>query len=526
MYKVFLVDDEIVIREGVRNTFPWSDDGFTLCGEAPDGEIALSMVQELRPDILVTDIRMPFMDGLALCREVTRSMPWVHIVILSGYDDFAYAREAISLGVKDYLLKPVGAQTLEETLSRIARTIDAERARQADLSAMRRQLASSNRYLQERLLHGLMEGLYTDAVLAEARTLRMNLTARQYAAVVVDVGAQEQLLPLQAIVERLAEGAGGTVHQAVRGGQMVLLVLGDTVEDLEERAYAFAQAIRHEMERAGAGAPSIAIGAAVGSLKDLSRSLESAQSVAQSIDARSGRILSVSDVGLMLPDGLMQMEVVPLYERLLYAAKPEVPAIVQAYFESLGGMAVQSVLIANYMIVDTLLAGMRIIKQAGGDPNQVLPEALNQASLLQSLTTHEEVLGAARDILSRALAYRDENSRSRYGETIRRALRYIEENYARSEITLHDVASHVALSGNHFCTVFSQEVGSTFIEHLTRLRMQRAKEYLKTTDLRSSEIADRIGYNDGHYFGYLFKRHIGMSPRDYRNSCRRGAAGK
>ena len=107
MYKVFFVDDEIVIREGIRNSVLWENTGFALAGEAGDGEIALSMLQDVKPDILVTDVRMPFMDGLELCRQVRHIMPWIYIVILSGYDDFSYAREAISLGVQDYLLKPI-----------------------------------------------------------------------------------------------------------------------------------------------------------------------------------------------------------------------------------------------------------------------------------------------------------------------------------------------------------------------------------------------------------------------------------
>ena len=100
MMKVFLVDDEIAIRETIRNTFPWEERGFQLVGEAPDGEMALPMIRDLNPDILLTDIRMPFMDGMQLCAGVKRMMPWVGIIILSGYDDFSYAQQAISLGVK------------------------------------------------------------------------------------------------------------------------------------------------------------------------------------------------------------------------------------------------------------------------------------------------------------------------------------------------------------------------------------------------------------------------------------------
>ena len=111
MMKVFLVDDEIAIRENLRNSFPWEENGFQLVGEAPDGEMALPMIRDLNPDILLTDIRMPFMDGMALCAEVKRVLPWIGVVILSGYDDFSYARQAISLGVKEYLLKPITADT-------------------------------------------------------------------------------------------------------------------------------------------------------------------------------------------------------------------------------------------------------------------------------------------------------------------------------------------------------------------------------------------------------------------------------
>jgi two-component system response regulator YesN len=128
LYKVFLVEDEIVTREGIRDNVDWEAYGFEFCGEAPDGEMALPLLQMARPDVLITDIKMPFMDGLQLCKIVRERMPHTKIIILSGHDEFEYAQEAISLGVMEYLLKPVGVQDLHNVLQKIAIQLQQEKS--------------------------------------------------------------------------------------------------------------------------------------------------------------------------------------------------------------------------------------------------------------------------------------------------------------------------------------------------------------------------------------------------------------
>ena len=119
MYKVFLVEDEIVVREGIRNNIPWEKTQYILAGEAPDGELALSMIKKDEPDILITDIRMPFMDGLTLSRIVKKMYPQIRIIILTGHDEFDYVREANSVGVDSYLLKPVSVQDILLTMDKL-----------------------------------------------------------------------------------------------------------------------------------------------------------------------------------------------------------------------------------------------------------------------------------------------------------------------------------------------------------------------------------------------------------------------
>jgi len=150
MYKVFLADDEIVVREGIRNSIPWEKTPYTLTGEAPDGEMALSMIQDLKPDILITDIRMPFMDGLDLSRIVKKTLPWIRIIILSGHDEFEYAREAISVGVEEYLLKPVSAQDMLKVLDKVAKRIDDDKEELLSIADLKDRLHSTRELLGDK----------------------------------------------------------------------------------------------------------------------------------------------------------------------------------------------------------------------------------------------------------------------------------------------------------------------------------------------------------------------------------------
>src|SRR5512135_2324400 len=187
-YKAFFVEDEIVTREGIRDNVDWHGNGFEFCGEAPDGEIALPLIQTTQPDLLITDIKMPFMDGLELCKIVRERMPWVKIVILSGHDEFEYAQKAINLGVTEYLLKPVTAQDLHHVLQRIAAQIDREHREQEHLEKLKSQVEENRTALRERLLLNLVMGAVSSAeAIEKGHLLGLDLVAGCYLVVVVRI---------------------------------------------------------------------------------------------------------------------------------------------------------------------------------------------------------------------------------------------------------------------------------------------------------------------------------------------------
>jgi two-component system response regulator YesN len=187
-YKVFFVEDEIITREGIRDNVDWQAGGFEFCGEAADGEMALPLLRMAQPDVLITDIKMPFMDGLQLSKIVRERMPWVKIIILSGHDEFEYAQEAIKLGVTDYLLKPVTVQKLQNILQKLTLQLDQERKEKENLKKLQEQVEENQAILRERLLFKLVvSAISPTEAIEKGQILGIDLIARCYLIVILKI---------------------------------------------------------------------------------------------------------------------------------------------------------------------------------------------------------------------------------------------------------------------------------------------------------------------------------------------------
>ncbi len=411
--KVFLVDDEVVIREGIRESFPWEDTPYTLVGEAPDGEMALPMIRDTNPDIVITDIRMPFMDGIELCRVLRTQMPWIGIIILSGYDEFEYARQCIQLGVREYLLKPVDAEDLRKVLDKVGTQLTEEKKQREHAESLRARMNSNTdgRFLKEKLIGSLFsdEAMEEDAqnALKQLQAMGSPLNASYYT--VIDA-AFSPVEKGQEAVSVLAEGSGGVVHTSGSRTGTRLLTLGDSARDVEEKAYAFASSLVMELERAECSKIRVGIGEIAEKPADILQSFKTARHIRHILEER--------------PDE------------------------------------------------NALILGVREMGGSAGDAG--MHSVINEAKV------------------------------------------YMSQHYCDTSLMLQDVAKAVNMSNSRFSTVFSQQSGQTFTEYLLYLRLNKAKELLRTTDMKSSQIAHETGYNDAHYFSYIFKKNTGMTPSDYR----------
>ena len=246
MIKVFLVEDEYAIREGIKKSVDWEKDGFELVGEAGDGEMAFPKILKTKPDILITDIRMPFMDGLELSRLVKKELPEIKIVVLSGYDDFNYAKQAISIGVEEYILKPVSGDNLMQELSKIADKIKTDLQEKSAREQYQKDMEEIRVLARQKFIHDTIDGkISMQESLVQGRSLGIDITAAYYAIVLLqifpknanNVDTSEYSGLNEEIYKRIKEGFAASenvfLYEQV-GDVFCFLEKSDSLEDMNE----------------------------------------------------------------------------------------------------------------------------------------------------------------------------------------------------------------------------------------------------------------------------------------------------
>ena len=433
MLKIFLVEDESIMREGLRDNMPWQQFGYEFVGEAADGETALPLIRKTRPDVLLTDIKMPFMDGLSLSRIVAKEFPNMKIIILSGYDDFEYARQAIQIGVEQYILKPVTRETLKKVLSEVKDKIDSEREKKINMeriqSERREYELMSLRTFFEKVFSGRLS---VQEIYTEMEKLSIQLEGPYFNLILVGT-------------QRKAKGAGvasGNSQKFVR-----------CQDEMMHYFMRFPEYVIFNW--------------------------------------------NMNTYGILIKG---EQDMMDSYTR---RALQNITRIYSQIEDEYDWHATQGTPVARLSLL-----------------SECYEEANHQLSLQYlAWRNPEETTTAAKN---------GENSGNNGSQPktdsddisntmLKKVLEYIEERYTDENFSLNDAAKAANVSPNYFSAIFSQEMGMTFIEYVTKKRMDKAKRLLKQTDMHTADIALEVGYKDPHYFSFVFKKTQGCTPREYRN---------
>ena len=542
MLKIFLAEDEVIVRETIKRMIPWESLGFELVGEAADGEMALPLLIRQQPDLLITDIKMPFMDGLTLARLAKKEVPGLKVVILSGYDDFNYAKQAINIGVEDYLLKPITKNALIERLTEIRSRYEDEKTQREYYEKFHREIQAyeknSSRDFFEALVSGSLDMI---ELYKKAEKLGLDIVAESYNILIFTMNCNEDFSGRREgyssweaesleMLEKFFTGHPFAMLFRSNVFSYGVLIKGEK-DSVKENTRICVEEIRKIFDRKEDNKEwFVAVGESVERLSQIQKSYHSASRAFSQRYLYDGKVLCYEEMLAMEKkdvtnddsEYLQKVDVNALNPTILQkflsnGLLEETENFVQDYFYAIGQEPMESVVFRSYVILNVRFSVLSFLKELGCDTKTLEPEDTEEI-LAESGRNMESTIAYAEKLISQAIQLRDRNSGNKNHSILKVAVDFIDQHYMEEDMSLNKAANAANVSANHFSALFSQNMGQTFIEYLTSLRMDKAKEYLRCTGMRSSEIAGEVGYKDAHYFSYLFKKTQGMTPSDYRKA--------
>ncbi len=537
MYKAIIVDDEAEVRTGIVNKINWAMSGFLVPAQAENGREALELVEEDVPDVVITDITMPLMDGLELACVLQERFPTVKTVILTGFDDFKFAQQAIRYGVADYLLKPVLPSDIDQLMGKLRSRLEAETAEKEDIDRLRRNYRDAMPILREKFLSSLVSGAVGFGFLAgDMLEIRLDLAcgAIAVAAVRVDdssldgsmLAAENGPLAPIAVLETAREvlGKHGS-GEAFLHEDCVAVLLGfgqEGTAEPETMAIRILEEIRQTVEKFLKITVTIGLGGIVTAKERIHECFRAARSALEYRVVLGGnRVICHRDIE---PGGTDCFSFDESRERQLATglkfgmAKDVEESIDRLFHELVESRAAPAD--QQLFFLELLAAVSRVARAYCLDP----AEAMGAGSDLVAQVSRLDSPGKARawftavclGINRRIRGIHQASSRT----ILHKAKEYIQSHYADNDLSAQKLADHLHISSSYLNMIFKKEAGVSFLKYLVRVRLEAATGLLAGTDLKTAEIAERIGYPDINYFSYFFKKHYGVSPREYRNQLK------
>lgn len=507
MYQIMLVEDEAIVRESMAQNTNWKKFGFAAPHVYENGQQALEQLTLVRPDVVITDICMPFLDGLELARHVYELLPQTIVVVLTGFSEFSYAQKAIRYHVHDYLLKPVKPQEFDDLLKNLSAELCARKSRQGLFT----RAVMADEVLKDHYYQSLLQPDPTPEPEEVVRAVFDELPGRLHAVALAPL--QERPEGLEARCARVAELCAPALARVVGEQYLLLIVSGDETAELMARTVSGARQLRAQLQEQELFAPIGISGAHTGH--------EQLREAAQAALHALGYAFSTGETLLFDPDlrksaGSLQTEDCPS------------AALIAAALQSGNGSRALE-------LTGLLFTCMRRRRVHENECRQVIQrlQILMAAHLTREQQrrapalvlpqigyTLEEVRLSVERLEGYILQCQSQHNDTPAARCGRMAVAYINEHYADCDLKLPDILEHLGVSRSYFSTVFKEKTGQSFVEYLTNLRMEKAKEYLRETGLCTYEIAERIGFADPHYFSLTFRRRTGMTPKQYKEALK------
>ncbi|MEK3762897.1 response regulator [Paenibacillus sp. FSL P4-0338] len=535
MYKVLIVDDEYYFRQALKISLPWSELGFQIAGEAKNGAEALEQMTELEPDVVLVDMNMPIMDGLEFIHKAKERDQTTKFLVLSGHSEFVYARQAVQLGVVNYVLKPINEEELQSSLLDIKELIRTERLGKLELDDLRRQASEGLSVLKEQVLNGWLQGKAISRAPSEwdrLNDLGIKLEGLHYRVIVVDLDSsdernlEEGMRIRQAKLQEIAQNDMQSAFQCVgchdQDARLVLII--GSSDGSFNKLETICERIRLNVQDNLDCTVTIGLGNGYDKFESVAVSYKEALIALKhrfvwggnKVFAHSQVAESGIKVGLFSVDKrsslLMHMRIGNQAETAEWLSN-------FFYDTRVKNATMEMLFLAGIEIVSTCLEFLSEASQTFEDVflNTTQPDMIQH---VQRMKTFNELEDWIRVLVLKTMDHVHSRKPNRAVKVIEAVKTYISGHYGNDELRIEDIAKSVHMNYNHLCFVFKKETTFTINDYLTEIRITKAKELFDQGEKVIQDVANRVGYADANYFSKCFKKYMGITPSKYVNQSR------
>lgn len=535
MYTLMVVDDEALERKALTMIVEKNCPEIQVIAETGDGVSACQLALENRPDIILMDIRMPGMNGLEAAERIQRELPDTSIIILTAFDEFDYAKEALKIGAIEYLLKPVRPPDIVATLKKAGKKIGGIKAKQVEERQLRASVEAAIPFIQMSFVYDLISGSIGELETIRSRYRFLGFTLDPAVVMIVDIDNFKQMtqaeteLEKQVVKQKLHQHILNFLgHQALVtpfGSDNLIIVLGFADKKGPEEIEAEVRSKAHLLRDSIAGALGISVTIGIGNYYQDAREInksyrEAVAAQRQRFYLGDNQIIHVKDIP-HLNDGPFHYPY--QHERAVLdkvrcgdraQAREALSKLLDDIFSSHA-----SIEVVKSGILELVIVLSRSAVEGGANLEHLTLLNFQYMEQLHNCTNKQQITDWLLHLLDEFIDNMMSNRTSMNLRVIHKACDYIIKNYHKN-ISLEEVAQTVHLSPFYFSRLFKQEQGCNFVDFLTKVRIDQAKKMLQRSDYTAVRIASEVGYKDASYFSRVFRQAVGSTPNQYRHEVR------
>lgn len=529
LYKMLLVDDEEDVRVSIEKKVDWEALGFELVGSVSNGEEALELTEQMHVDVVLTDIKMPFMDGLTLCAKVKENYNNTKVVLYSGFDEFELAREAVHLEAEEYLLKPIGAKDLENVFRKIKQNLDKEFDERRNVQKLSDYFQESLPMMREHLLAGMLEGKIGETQAEELLdSYGMGFAASYYCVGVLGGDlpttggdfqtGQMRMLSLMGLAKEYLE-KNIKCHIFMYLGYVVVIAQLEEQKEAHDFVYHMNQVCKMGSRilelNVDAG-----VGHAYSQLAQLALSYEEAKNAFdyRFFGSDNGQAIYINDVEPQNQEVVSQelFGISNVIHEIKFGTEEELNNSIDEFIIEVKGENKPTMQQYQLGLMEMVTELLKLLRSYQLDMGEVFGKNFNPYQEVGKFHTLSDLAVWLKENCARIRQMIRKTRTNTTNVMTEKAKLYIDEHYAESDISVEQLCNYLNVSATYFSVMFKKETGMSFVSYLTKVRLEHAVELLNNTEDKSYIIAEKVGYTEPNYFSYVFKKQYGVSPSKYR----------